>query len=220
MTQPAGEGAPSGAETGTPSGAGPAGEPPVTEGAPSGVPGEGTETPTPETVSKEDFEKLKKHLSAADAKRAAAETELQKIRDKDLPEVDKLKRDYVAATERVAKLETDLRDARVLIAFLKDNTHAWKDVTAAMALVDLGQVTIAEDGTVVGLKEALKGLAVKYPFMLEDKPKGDGTGTGTGTSKPGGSSVPPMNGTAGSNKPAGLADLSKRLPAMRARRSQ
>lgn len=186
-------------------------------GAQSGAEGTGTtETATEETVSKAQHEQLRAQLAAADRKRQEAETALQGIKDKDLPEMDRMKRDLQTATERADKAERELRDARVSNAFFRDNSYKWHDAAAALKMADLSEVNIADDGTVTGMKEALKRLATANPWMLDKGTTGDDGAAGSGGSTSTG--APPMNGRTGSTQDAGVKALTGRLSAMRTRR--
>lgn len=181
------------------------------EGTDNASEGTGSAGSTEEQVSKAEYDKILERMRAADRRSAATEAELKKIRDKDLPEAEKLQREHQEAVQRAEKAESDLRQARISNAFLEDNTYKWKNPKTALKLVDLGQVEIAEDGSVTGLKEALKALAQSEPYLLDTAGKED-TGNGGG----GGSGAPPMNGKGGGSKPDSKK-LQSRLPAMRTR---
>lgn len=190
-----------GTQTGTPA------TPPAA--APSGEPA----TPNPaETVSKADFERVVNQLRAADQKRTAAEKQLQEIHDKDLPEIERLKRDTAALTETNQRLVGQLKEQAVELAFLRDNKVRWKDSAAALKLLDRSQLQVGDDGTVEGVKLASEKLAKQYPFMVDDaKPEG-----GTPTPPPA-AGTPPMNGSGTPQQP-NSAGMVKRLPALASRR--
>lgn len=191
MTTPEGEGAQSGAE-GTQSGAGEnaTGNTSGTTGTESGSPGAQSGV-TEETVSKTELIKQQERTRAADERAAKVERELKQLRDKDLPEQEKLKRDYEEATKQVESLRTTNSELSLKVAFLEDNTYKWRNPKRAMQLVDLAQVEIGDDGSVSGLKEALKALATSDPYLLEaetekqEAPKG-GTSPGNNGSNSGG----------------------------------
>lgn len=221
MTQPgAGDGAQSGPESGAQGGA-PAGEGGATgTGAQSGATGDGSAsgssastTQTAETVSKADFDKLVNQLRAADQNRSRVEQELKQLRDKDLPEADKLKRDFEEVSTRATKLEADLQKVRVENAFLKANKYKWQDPEVALAVADMSAVTIDDKGNVTGLEAALDRLAKAKPWMLVQGEAGESEEKG---SKPP-AGAPAMNGAGGSTGPD-KTKLVGRLPAMRTRR--
>lgn len=216
MTQPQ-PGAPSGtpdpsAQGGAPVGDGTATPATPPEGAPSGTTPPAPVTP-PATVSQEEFDRIRTQLQAADRKREQAQQELQAIRDKDLPEIERLKRDNAAATEQVNRLTGQLKDQAVELAFLRDNKVKWKDSAAALKLLDRSQIQVGDDGSVEGVKLAAEKLAKQYPFMVDDaKPEGTPAG---GTPPAGG--APPMNGKSGTEN-TGTKGLVNRLPALASRR--
>lgn len=106
---------------------------------------------------------------AADNRAAKLEAELREIRDRDLPELDRLKRDKAEADERVTSLTESNRRLSVEVAFLKDTTHSWENPAVALQLLQASGAAyeIAEDGTVTGLAEAAAELAKNNPWMLK-----------------------------------------------------
>lgn len=190
-------------------------------GAQSGAAGQGQagqaatgNTGAQETVTRAEFETLRSQLSAADKRRTEVETELRNLKDKDLPELERFKRDVTELTKRAEAAEAGLRQERLNNAFLKDNTHTWHDPETALRLADLTTVTIDDAGKVTGLKEALKRLADAHPFLVKPKSEGDDDKGGSGTS----SFTPPMNNgrqDAGAN--ASKAAQQRRFPALRGR---
>lgn len=209
MTQPdpsALSGAPDpNAPSGTTVGDGTTATPPET-GTPSGTT---TEPVAPATVSRDDFDRTVNQLRAADQKRAAAEAALQQLRDKDLPEMDKLRRDAEQFKAENDRLKKQMQGLAVETAFLRDNTVKWKDGSAALKLADMSKITVEEDGTVTGIKIAMEALAKQYPWMVDDgKPE-------PGATPPAG--APPMNGGTTSNKPD-TKGLAQRIPAFASRR--
>jgi len=162
-----------------------------------------------ETVSRKDYEAIRSRMQAADRRASERERELQEIRNKDLPEVDKLKREHAELTAKAETLAATNRKLSLENAFFQDNKYEWQDPRAALKLVDLSDVEIADDGTVTGLQDALKRLASSYAWMLKDKKaEAEPPATGAGT--------PPMNGRGSTDKP----DKNKqtvRFPALRNR---
>jgi hypothetical protein len=163
------------------------------------------------TVSREDFERIKAQLAAADQKRAETENALKQIRDKDMPEMQKLTRDLQEANNRLLAEAAANAELRVQNAFLTANEHEWHDPSAAMKLLDRTRVTVDAEGNVQGMKEALKALAQANPWLI--KPKAPEPGAVT----------PPAPGTAPANggiaPQAGAAPdkaaLGARFPALR-----
>jgi hypothetical protein len=107
----------------------------------------------------------------AETRAETAERELRELKEKDLPETEKL-------TTRVTELESDntvLNDAllqsRLEIAFLKDNTYEWHNPGRALQVADLSRVEVDKDGSVKGLSDALEALAKSDPYLIKTEEK-------------------------------------------------
>lgn len=185
--------------------------------AQDGTPGAPPEPPASQSaepmVSREEHEHALARMRASDKRASDREAELRQLRDKDLPEAEKLKRDYEEATAQLEKLKETNRKLALDGAFLKNTKYVWKDGSAALKLADMTGVEIAEDGTVTGLDNALAKLAKEYPWLLADaepKPAGDGPHPSAQAG------APAMNGAAGSSAPA-AGKLQKRFAALAGR---
>jgi hypothetical protein len=166
-------------------------------------------TPTPVHTA-EEMAAQQARTRASDLRAGQLEQQLREIRDKDLPEMDKLKRDAEEYKAKLAQADQDLRRERVRNGFLSDNTYDWQDPAVALGMVDISKLEIDDQGQVVGLKAIIEGLAKQYPWMLKPKSEGDGGQQQTG--------VPPMNqGKAGQTGKPDKSEMSKRLPALRSR---
>ena len=211
MTTPNGEGAQSGAE-GTQSGAGEnTGTGTSTTNttgstAQSGGDGQGTQQ-TVETVSKADLDAVTARMRAADQRAAKAEADLKQLRDKDLPEAEKLKRDYEESQAQVTKLQETNTALALKVAFLSDNTYTWHNPERALKLVDLSQVEIDADGNVRGLKDALKALATSDAYLIKQEVKEE--------PKPPAGTAPGNNGDSGGGK--STKGMASRIPALNTR---
>lgn len=205
MTTSEGEGAQSGAE-GTQSGAGDNANG-TKDGDAKGTSSsaEGTQSGAEETVSKADLIKQQERTRAADERAAKVEAELKKLRDKDLPEHEKLARDYEEATKQVEALRTTNAQLALDNAFLSDNTYEWQNPKRALQLIDRSQVSIEDDGSVSGLKDALKALATSDPYLLKPKTEKE-------PEKPG-STAPSNNGNTGNTRP-NASKMVSRIPAL------
>jgi hypothetical protein len=172
----------------------------------------GTDAKAEDTVSRSDFDRLRTQLQAADRRRQEFETELRALKDKDLPELEKFKRDAEANAKQVEQLQSQLKDERIKNAFLTANTYTWHSPAAAMKLLDMSSVDIDAEGNVSGLKEALKRLASEHPFLIkaEEKPEDKPAET---PATPG---TPPMNGKASTNQ-TNSKELRTRFKGLRAR---
>lgn len=209
-----GEGAQSGAE-GTQSGT----EDTTGTGSTGSTGSDGTQSGTNQgkdstdsSAANEWEDKLKQQQArtqAADKRAAEAEAKLKQLLDKDLPEVEKLKRDYSDAQKQVESLTETNRNLALQVAFLTDNTYSWHNPERALKLVNLEGVEIDADGRVTGLKDALKALAASDPYLIKSNGETD-QGSRQGSTPPG------NNGNAGGGKPDRKA-LAKRFPVMATR---
>lgn len=166
--------------------------------------GSGTSDGGSDTVTREEFEKLRKQLSAADKNKSAAEKKLKEIEDAKKDELTK-------ATERAAELEKtvtaqakELADMRLQNAFLTAETGVtWHDPSDALALAErqgyLAEV-VGEDGAVdkAKLKAKLQELAKAKPHLV----KNDGASS-NGTGKKDTDTPPASGGKVGSKGSSG-----------------
>jgi hypothetical protein len=207
-----GEGAQSGAE-GTQGGAedSTTGNTGVTEGTGSG---EGTQgganqqTPNEADSLRAQLESQQQRTRAADQRAAKIEQELKQLRDKDLPEIEKLKRDFDETAKQSDQLMESNQRLALQVAFLSDNAVTWHDPKTALKLVDTSQVTIDDDGSVSGMKDALAALAKSHPYLVKTETPGAAT--------PPPATSPSNNGGSGTGRPKTGA-LAARLPVMRTR---
>jgi hypothetical protein len=158
--------------------------------------------------ARQELDRQRERTRAADKRAADLEAELKQLRDKDLPEQEKLKRDHEEALKRMEALERELQESRVANAFLSDNEFDWHNPQRALKSVDLSSVDIDKGGNVTGLKEALRKLAKDEPYLVKPKDSEGKTETKDTT--------PPMNGQTGTQKPNAGA-MVQRFPAMRSR---
>jgi hypothetical protein len=153
---------------------------------------------------------LRDRMQAADRRASTFEAELRQLKDKDLPEIEKLKRDTDEYKRQAETAKAELSQARIQIAFLSDNTYEWHDPKMALKAIDTSKLDIGDDGTVSGLKLILDGLAKESPWMV--KPK-----TTDGNADAGPPGTPPMNtGGQGTGTPD-AKQMRKRFPAMGSR---
>jgi hypothetical protein len=212
--QSAGTGAPSGADgstsnTGTPTTAD------ASTGAQSGT----TDSQAAATVSRADFLQIQNQLRAADQRRDAAEKEAQKLKDAQLSDAERQTKELNETKATNQQLLNQIKDLRIQNAFVTDNTHDWHDARAALKLADLSGVTIDDEGTVKGLKEALEAVAKSSPYLLKPKAETEGnTGTGTTTTQQTG-----VTGVAGGGNGTNATDknaLARKFPQLAGRVSQ
>lgn len=206
-----GEGTQSGAD-GTQSGAGD-----TTTDSTKPTTGTGTQSSAqdtkPDTADLErrasEADSLRERMKAADQRASKFEEELKKLRDKDLPEAEKLKRDFEDTQKQVTTLQETNNKLALQVAFLSDNTYAWHNPERALKLVDLSQVEIDGNGKVSGLKDALKALATSDAYLIKQEVKEE--------VKPPGTS-PGNNGSSNASKPD-TKSMAQRFPVMRTRNS-
>jgi len=129
-----------------------------------------------DTVDRAEYERVKRHRAAADRRKAELEAEVSTLKTENaaLKAEGKDGKLDEATTARVAELEKTVTESsktiqtlRINNAFLSANDFTWHDPEDAMRLADLSEVEIEEDGTVVGLKEALKKLAKAKPHLIK-----------------------------------------------------
>lgn len=218
MAQP--DGAQSGADPNAQSGGTGPGDTTGATGA-SGTPEAGA-TGTPpvdaasgQTFTAAEYEALKARMIAADQRASAKEAELKQLVDKDLPELDKLRRDLQDAQKAAETSTAALSALRIENAFLTDNTHQWQNPATALKLLDRSKVTVDADGKVEGMKNALEALAKSDAYLLKPKTGEEGDGAAGGGNQQHLGTPPANGGTQGTGgKPT---DLTKRFPAMRGR---
>lgn len=160
----------------------------------SGSGGDGTDKKEdpPETISKEEFEKLAERMRNADRRASTAESKLKEIEDKDKSELEKATRDLGEVTKERDQLKDQNKELALQLAFVSDNRYEWKNPKAALKLADLSEVEIGDDGKVTGLDKALQALAKSDGYLLKEKEDGEGSG---------GDEKDPPSGAGGSKKP-------------------
>jgi hypothetical protein len=126
-----------------------------------------------DTVSREDFEKLRKQLSAADKRREESEKKLKEIDDSKKDELTKATERAEELEKTVAARDKELADMRLQNAFLTADTGiTWHDPADALALAErqgyLAEV-VGEGGKVDSKKLAtkLKELAKAKPHLVK-----------------------------------------------------
>lgn len=165
--------------------------------------------PTGDTISKADYDALLERMKAADKNRTTAETKLRELEDKEKGDLEIAQRDLEEHKGKVTQLQTENRELRIQNAFLASNTYKWHDPEAALALADLSNVVIGEDGKVTGLKEALEALSKSKPFLLAE----EGDDPKLPTDPTGG----PKDGKKKTNNEPNNDDLVRRFPALAGR---
>lgn len=214
---PAGETGSAAPDPNAQSGAGAPGTDPSGTGAPAGADtSQQTNLAPPKTAEQlqAELDAALRRMQAADQNNSKTQAELKKLQDAQLSEADKTKRDLEQAQAEQARLKEELKQTRIQNAFVTDNTYQWHDPRAALKLADLSSVEIKDDGTVTGLKDALKSVADANPWML--KPKEGGPAAGDAAAAKGSATGV---GGAGGNTASGAdkAGLEKKFPQLKGR---
>jgi hypothetical protein len=167
------------------------------------------------------YDQIKKQLSEADKKKSAAERELQKIKDKDKPEAERVQGELVTVTKERDAVQTNFTALARKYAFVSvsnDLDIQWVNTRTALRVAELDDLEISEDGTVEGIEGVLKALAKDHPYLV--KPKATDEDDGDKKDK----KPPVKSGSAGAgSKKNGKApegqlsdeELRKQFPALR-----
>lgn len=166
---------------------------------------EGTDTgeasdSTTKPLSAEEAAALTERMKAADRRASAKEQELTQAlaklkehEDRDKTELERATADAEQSRKEAEDAKSALRAQRINNAFLTSNKFTWHNSERAMSLLDLSEVTISDDGTVVGLEKAIDALAKSDPYLIKTDdseqrspgtPSGTPAGSGTGKGKP------------------------------------
>lgn len=108
----------------------------------------------------------------AEQKLEAANAEIARLK-KDGTTDDETKQNLVRLERENADLKVKNGDLALENAFLKSNSHKWRDNEAALKLADLSKVELDDKtGEVHGLQTALDKLAANSPWLLADESQG------------------------------------------------
>lgn len=170
--------------------------------------------------TQEEFDRVQKHLSNSDRKKAMAEKrandlaeELKKLKTKDLPDAERVKAEHEAVVAERDSYKTKFETLARTNAFLLASEAAkvtWANSSAALKVGDLADLEIEEDGTVVGMADAVKALAKDHPYLLAPK---DSNGKDTTTKS--GSVVGSKNKGTKTEAEISEEELLRRMPSLR-----
>lgn len=177
--------------------------------------------PEDKVVPQSKFDQIKKQLSEADRKKSEALKELDALKNKDKPEVERVTAERDAAIKErdtVTTNFTSLARKYAFVATSNDLNINWVNTGTALRVADLDDLEIGADGTVEGMATVLKQLAKDHPYLLKPKESADGDGEDGKDKKP-----PVKSGSAGVGKSKGKApegklsddELRKQFPALR-----
>jgi hypothetical protein len=120
----------------------------------------------------EERDRDKRKLSKAADDLKAANTEITRLKKEGVKDEDVKNRNTELESTN-ARLLAENDSLRIQIAFLGDTTHEWVDPSAAVKLLDLGNVEIDDKGRVTGLKAAIDDLADKSKFLIKQPQSND-----------------------------------------------
>lgn len=176
---------------------------------------DGKDSEKSKTVPESKYLQIKRQLSEADRKKQEALDELKQLKLKDLPDAEKQAEELKDALESASTYKNKFENMARTNAFLTasgDLKVSWKSATAALKLAELDDLQINDDGTVEGIKDAVKALAKDHPYLVSTTTEDDSNGKGPTKS---GSVVGSNQGKG--KKPAGtLSDeeLRRRFPSL------
>jgi hypothetical protein len=181
-------------------------------------------------VSRDEFDRVKKHLSMADSKKAALEKEnadLKKFKEeqerKGNTELQNVKKDLGTLQEDHTKLQGRFSKLALVNAFLTASAQSgitWNDPKVAQKAGDFDDLEIDEDGNVAGMADAVKELAKKHKYLVraekdsDDEEEGRGARTKRGASGNGVGSTRTTKGTRRAPGELTPEELRKRFPTL------
>lgn len=175
------------------------------QGAAGSQQGDSENEGTGDTVSRDEFESIKKRMQAADQRAAALQKEKDEAARKDRSELENTQADLQAAQQRISELETLVNSTAVEREFIKHGKHEWVDVEAALRLLDHEGVEI-KDGKVSGLSAQIEKLAKARPYLIKDKNSQNDSSGASGSAS---------NGRRKGEGDGVKQDFSSRFPALR-----
>jgi len=161
---------------------------------------------TGDTVTREEFEQIKRRMQAADKRASDAEKELNERKRAEQTELENAQQDLKVATDRIAELEKLINSTALETEFIKYGKHEWVDVNDALRLLDREGVEV-KDGKVTGLGPAIEKLAKSKPYLVKSKSGDQNDSSGASGSASNGR----RKGDSTGKKP----DFSSRFPALR-----
>lgn len=141
------------------------------------------------TVSREEFESLKKRMQNADRRATEAEKRVKEYEDADLGEKDKALKKVAELEAEIANRDKEIADLRFANAFAMNKKYTWHDPELVLStLRGRDDVSIDEDGKVQGLEKALDKIASEKQYLVKKDEGGDGaeggpSGTGLGSGR-------------------------------------
>lgn len=140
------------------------------------------------TVSEAKYLQIKAQLQASDRKKQAALDELNRLKTKDMPEAERAATELKEAREQAAAYKDRFEKTARTNAFLTASSElkvVWVNADTALRLAELDELEINDDGSVDGIKDAVKALVKDHPYLLAPKDSEDTNGKEKGPTKSG-----------------------------------
>lgn len=173
-----------------------------------------------ETVSRAEYEALKKRMSAADKNKSKAERALEELQRKERSDLENAQTDLQKITEERDGLQKRFASLALTNAFLTASQQegiTWHDPKVAQVAADLAELEIDEDGSVAGIREVVKKLAEDKKFLVNSGSQEGSSGTGKRGASGSGVGSGKTKTKAENNGKLTDAQLLKRFPGIRTR---
>jgi hypothetical protein len=157
--------------------------------------------PDEDKVSREEFERIKARMKAADKRADDAEAKVKKAEDAKKDDLTKAQDDLQEAQSKIDALEEQVSGLRLQNAFLTTNKHVWHNPDVALNIAQsqkyLDGVVDEQSGEVdkVALGKAMDRLAKENAYLVKTEDKKD-------DDEPDGPSGEPAGGRSKNNKDA------------------
>lgn len=175
--------------------------------------GDGSQESAQDAVSRKEYEAVRLRMQAADKRASDLEAKLTAEQRAKMDENERTKAELADAKTAMETMKDQLSKAQMEVAFLKDNSHKWRNPAAALKLADLSGVEVGDDGTVKGLKQALDALAKSDAYLLETETTNESSND-NGKGATGRTGIHPQNGQ---QSGSGRTELEKKFPGLRGR---
>jgi hypothetical protein len=184
--------------------------------------GDGSDDSNKDTISKAEFEALRKRMKAADKRAALAEKKVKEAEDAKKDDLTRASDELTTAQDRIKELEQSLQSLRLSNTFLTANKHSWHDPDDALDVAQrkgyLEDVVDEESGEVdkKALGAALDRLAKDKPYLVKPKSGKDADDDKDTKQQPSGHGGPKRSGN-NKDEDAKRAERRKRFPVLQNR---
>src|SRR5919197_1258233 len=162
------------------------------------------------------FDDLRRHLSAADKNKSAAQKKLDELQRKDRTDLENAQADLQRVQEEGQEWKGKFLSLARTNAFLVASAQAnvqWHDQVVAQAAANLADLEVDDSGSVEGIDAVIKKLSKDKPFLVrtaEDSDDGD-----TEQRPKSGSRVGAKKKNTGTKEDVSREELLRRFPALR-----